>query len=170
MPDEREEQITDLSMQRTRVAREERVDYLEDTRNDRATEIEADRVRRADQVAYAQGRRDADVDSRLLDHERRLVAINGSIKRHAETTASLQSSVDRIRESLEGKIDKMLAAQDTRTAVEADRIKEEEKRTAELKRANDRQISQHAWIIGVGTIVLMLLGLIATVLIGTHAI
>ena len=81
--------------------------------------------KRLEELAYQQGRRDADVDSRLLSHEKRLNAINGSIERHSQNAAKLERTVERTREALEAKIDSLIAGQAARSAVEADREKRE---------------------------------------------
>lgn len=78
-------------------------------------------AKRLEELAYMQGRRDADVDTKLLAHERRLNAVNGSIEKHAQNAAKLEKTIERTREALEAKIDSLIAAQSARAAVEDDR-------------------------------------------------
>jgi len=66
-----------------------------------------------EELSYQQGRRDADVDSRLLGHERRLNAINGSIERQAMNAERLSREI----EKLGRKIDGLAAAQESRDAA-----------------------------------------------------
>jgi chromosome segregation ATPase len=106
------------------------------------SETEEERARRAKQIAYEQGRRDSDVDSRLRSHENRLNAINGSIERHAHQAAKLRESI----EDLGDKIDAVNQALSTKAALEAERNKQ-------LETANDKQISTKAFWLGVAAIV-----------------
>lgn len=104
---------------------------------------------RLEQLAYQQGRRDADVDAHLralantqASHEKRLSAINGSIERHALNAARLEKSIDRLRESVEGK-----------AAVEADRDQQR-------LRAESQQVTHRTLWLAAGTVFVPLLGVI----------
>jgi chromosome segregation ATPase len=136
--------------------REGQVEFLADR-------VETERVRRANQLAYAQGRREADVDAHLRSHENRLNAINGSIEKHARNAAKLEATMDKRCDAIEDKLDELLTAHATQTAVEADRV-------AQVKTANDKQISKRNYWLGVIGVVLTGIGIILAVLIGTHVI
>jgi phage-related minor tail protein len=103
---------------------------------------------RAFKVAYTQGRRDADVDSHLRDHENRFKAINGSIEKHAQNAQALKDSISELSEKVDGIAGTLV----TRDAVEADRNRQ-------LKEANEKQISRRTFWLGVTAIC-------ATVLVG----
>ena len=103
-----------------------------------------------EKAAYLQGRRDSDVDGRLHDHEKRLMAINGSVEKHARNAAALQRSMEEIAEELGMKIDRIVARLDKRDAVEADRVEQ-------VKKANEKQISNKQFWLGVVTICVMIL-------------
>lgn len=156
---EREEQITDLSQQRSRSGRASRADFLEE-----------ERERRAADLAFAEGQRTAQVDAILAGHEKRLNAINGSIDRGTKATNDLCQEVQELR----AQFATFLNDQRTRDEVEKFRAVErklaDEKRTEAVRRANEKQISSREYRLGVAVVVLMILGLIATVLIGTHVI
>ena len=106
------------------------------------SESDEERVKLAKEIAYAQGRRDSDVDSRLRSHENRLNAINGSIERHANEAAKLRESIG----GLGDKIDAVNQSLATRAALEAERVKQ-------IEKANDKQISTKAFWLGVAAIV-----------------
>jgi hypothetical protein len=108
-------------------------------------ESEQQRADRAKDIAYQQGRRDSDVDARLLSHERRLNAINGSIEKHARNAAALRDSMERLGD----KIDQIAASIDTAKAVETDRVDQ-------IRRANEKQISNKMFWLGVATICAMI--------------
>jgi hypothetical protein len=107
------------------------------------------REQRAKELAYALGRREADVDAHLRSHENRLNAINGSIEKHAKNAAALSASIDELGD----KIDRVAASLVTRDAVEAER-------TDQLKRANEKQISNKMFWLGVAAIIATILGAI----------
>jgi uncharacterized coiled-coil protein SlyX len=96
------------------------------------------RERRASELAYAKGKRDAEVDSRLASHEARLAAINGSIERHARNVDALRASLD----GLGDKFDGLAASLDTRAAIEKDRVEQ-------IRTANEKQISNRTFWLGV---------------------
>ena len=106
------------------------------------SESDEERVKLAKEIAYAQGRRDSDVDSRLRSHENRLNAINGSIERHANEANALRKSIGHLGD----KIDDVMAALEKKEAIEADRVKQ-------IAKANDKQISTKAFWLGVAAIV-----------------
>jgi hypothetical protein len=108
-------------------------------------ESEQQRADRAKDIAYQQGRRDSDVDARLLSHERRLNAINGSIEKHARNAAALRDSMERLGD----KIDQVAASLVTAKAVETDRVDQ-------IRRANEKQISNKMFWLGVATICAMI--------------
>jgi hypothetical protein len=112
---------------------------------------------RLEELSYQQGRRDADVDMRLLSHERRLNRINGSIEKHAESVDELRHTMDGRCDSIEEKIDEVIAAQHARDAVEADREQQGE-------RAAQRIFSRRTLLIGFWTVAVMLLAVIVSVL------
>jgi transcriptional regulator NrdR family protein len=120
-----------------------------------------DTEHRLEELAYQQGRRDADVDARLFSHERRLNAVNGSIEKHARNAEKLRESIDEIRESLEQRIDELISTQRVSTAVADDREE------LDRRRAN-KQLSRRTYLIGLATIMVMLLGVIVTVLTAIH--
>lgn len=112
-----------------------------------------------EKLAYAAGRRDAEVDVTLRSHEKRLNAINGSIERHAQATFSLGQKVDaqgeRI-EAIDGKLDQVVATLATNAAVEQDRVKQ-------VRDANEKQISSRTFWVGVAAICATLIVGFATV-------
>lgn len=112
---------------------------------------------RLEELAYQQGRRDADVDGRLLGHERRLNAINGSISRHAENAEKLRQTVDERFRSLDDKLDELIAAQTARDAVDQDRDRQHD-------RASQRQFSRRTIVIAFCTVAVMFAALIVSVL------
>jgi uncharacterized protein (DUF885 family) len=136
--------------------REGQVEFLADR-------VETERVRRANQIAYAQGRREADVDAHLRSHENRLNAINGSIEKHARNSAKLEATMDKRCDSIEEKLDSLIAANAARDAVEEDRV-------AQVKQANEKQVSNRNYVLGVIGVVLTGIGIIIAILIGTHII
>lgn len=112
----------------------------------------------ATQQAYQQGRRDADVDARLLGHERRLNAINGSIERHAKNAEKLAHTMDSRCDGIEDKLDALITAQQTRDAIEEDRQKTE----AEAEESAERGLShKQFWL---GTIIIASATVLAAVL------
>jgi len=113
------------------------------------------------QLAYSQGRRDADVDARLFSHEKRLNAINGSIEKHAQNAERLSRAIERTHDALESKIDTLLAAQATNAAIEADRQKN-------LQQSSEQHLNKRTFLLGTVTVVVMLLGVIATLLTAIH--
>ena len=98
-----------------------------------------------EQEAFERGRRGAFVDAAIDSHEKRLNAINGSIDRHARETLKLRGSVEDLRDQFK----EFTGAVAARAAVEADRAKQ-------LERANDQQISNRTFWLGVITIVVMI--------------
>lgn len=130
---------------------------------ERAVGLESDRARRANQLAYAQGRREADVDAHLRSHEKRLNAINGSIEKQAVNAAALEATMDKRCDSIEEKLDELISANAARNAVEADRV-------VQITRANDKQISRRAFWLGIAGLVLTGLAIVISILIGTHVI
>lgn len=111
------------------------------------SETDDERQRKAQELAYQQGRRDSDVDSRLLSHERRLNLINGSIERHARQAEALKNSILELGD----KIDKIDANLATRAALEAERVKQ-------VQEANEKQISNKMFWLGVAAIIATILG------------
>lgn len=110
---------------------------------------------RLEELAYKQGRRDADVDARLLSHERRLNAINGSIEKHARNADKLTAAIGEVREALDTKLDTLIAAQAARAAVEADR-------ESRATQSADRVFKRRTLLIGFWTVVVMLAGVLGT--------
>jgi uncharacterized protein (DUF885 family) len=125
--------------------------------------LETDRVRRANQLAYAQGRREADVDAHLRSHENRLDAINGSIEKHARNVAKLEATMDKRCDTIEDKLDALLTANSAREAVEQDRV-------AQVTQANEQSISKRSYWLGIFGLIVAILMLAATVLVGTHVL
>ena len=125
-------------------------------------ETEDERQRRAVKDAYALGRRESDIDNKLRSHENRLNVINGSIARHAEAVAGLQTTVDDRCSQIEDKLDKLIADRLAEDAVQKDRDRQ-------LEKVNNKQISSRGWYIGIATLVLMLAGVIVSLLTATHA-
>jgi uncharacterized protein (DUF2132 family) len=109
-------------------------------------ETDLERERLAKEIAYQQGRRDSDVDSRLRSHENRLNAINGSIERSAVNAARLEETAGNRFDALEVKLDGLISTNAARDAVEAERVKQ-------IEKANDKQISTKAFWLGVAAIV-----------------
>lgn len=112
-----------------------------------------------EKLAYAAGRRDADVDSHLRDHaaqirshEERLNRINGSIDRNAQETVALRAVV----EALDGKVDAVVTALEKKAAVE-------QERNRLFGEANEKQISNRTFVLGVVTICVVLVIGMATV-------
>lgn len=123
-------------------------------------ETEQQRIRRARDLAYEEGRRRQEVDGTLKNHEARLNAINGSIDRGTRATNELRESVRRLHDDFRA----FLADQRTRDEVAKFRATEhkeaDEKRTEAVRLANEKQISGRAFWIGVVTIVVMLAGVL----------
>lgn len=118
-------------------------------------------AKRLEELAYQQGRRDADVDTRLLSHEKRLNAINGSIERHAQNAAKLAASLERTRESLESKIDSLIASQATHAALDAQLAQQQQQDGVSL-------VNARMFVIGVVTVVVMLAGVLVTLFTSIH--
>lgn len=96
--------------------------------------------------AFERGRREAFTTAEIDSHERRLNLINGSIEKHAREAVRLRNSIS----GLSDKVDALAASLATKAAVEADRDRQ-------LKRANDQQISNRTFWLGVATIMVTLL-------------
>jgi len=122
-----------------------------------AQEVRADTETHLRELAYQQGRRDADVDARLLSHDRAIMRINGSIEKHAVNAGQLSEEIKKLGR----KIDELAADRAADEAVAADR--EEQSR-----RVANRQVSVRTFAVGVVTIVVMLMGVIATLLAAVH--
>jgi CHASE3 domain sensor protein len=120
-------------------------------------ETEQQREKRATDLAYAQGRREADVDSHLRSHETRLNAINGSIERHAQNAQALKDSIV----ELGGKVDAIAATLVAQREVEEDRVQQ-------IKDANEKQISNKQFWVGVATICAMIVIGVATLFVKAH--
>lgn len=110
-----------------------------------------EREQMALRLAREEGARQATVDGRLDNHEDRLDAINGSVKRTGDALKELGDQVAQL-----------VARQTVRDAVDADRLKE-------LKRANERQISTRTFILGVIAILIPLIALLLSIQGGMHA-
>ncbi len=130
-------------------------------RDQRARELAVEAADRARRLAFEQGQREANVDAILKSHDERFsrndarfAAINGSIDRGVTSTRDLVVSVEALRDD----VAKLAAIQQTKEAV--DRALH-----AEVKTANESQISTRAWRLGIATIVLMFLGLIISILV-----
>lgn len=102
--------------------------------------------------AFERGRRQAHVDGELEQHERRLNAINGSIDRTARNVGALRDTVEEVRDEV-GALASQLA---TRVAVEASR-------NEELKKANEQQISNRTFWLGVAAIIATVLAAVISV-------
>jgi phage shock protein A len=111
-----------------------------------SSETEDERIQHARDLAYAFGRREADVDAHLRSHENRLDAINGSIEKHAKNAGELRDSIEDVKDMVEG----IAAALATAKAVEADRVDQ-------VKQANEKQISNRTYWLGVATICAMII-------------
>jgi chromosome segregation ATPase len=151
-----DEQTTDPRQQRSRASRETRGDYADE------------RDRRAREIAFEEGRHRERIEGRLNSHEQRLNAINGSIDRAAEATEALEETV----RALHAQIEMLVNEQRTRDELEkfraAERKLADEKRTEQVRLANQQQISRRDFMLGVAILTVMILGLIATVLTSTH--
>ena len=101
--------------------------------------------------AEAKGRREQLVDSRLDHHEERLDAINGSVARAAKASEALGDKVD----TLAAKIDKHEAINEALALA--------------AKEAISASISRKDFLVGVGLLIVMLVGTIASVLIAALA-
>lgn len=112
---------------------------------------------RLEELAYQQGRRDADVDARLLSHDRHLNRLDGWVERQTNKAEELGRSIDDTRESLEDKIDQVIAAQHARDAVEADREHQTQRSTQSL-------FNRRTLLIGFWTVVAMLLAVVVSVI------
>lgn len=64
-------------------------------------ESDEQREEKAQALAYARGRREQEVDSRLNSHEARLTAINGSIRRSAEAQEDTNRELQKLSSSIE---------------------------------------------------------------------
>jgi hypothetical protein len=91
-----------------------------------------------------------EVDNRLNGHDEHLRVINGSIERGAKATERVESKVDALAGQVrtEGAVGKALAAQATK--------------------AIERQVSTRDFRLGVTTVVVMLLGVMATLIAVAH--
>lgn len=104
----------------------------------------------ATQQAYQQGRRDADVDARLLSHDRHLTRLD-------EYFDKFQRTADGRFDAFDDKLDEVIKAQGAREAVEADREDKDDKQTQRL-------FSRRTIQLAFGTIVVMLLGVMVSVI------
>ena len=116
-------------------------------------DAERERIKAARDIAFEEGRHRERIEGRLNSHEARLNAINGSIDRGTKATNGLRLDVQKLHEEFS----KLVEAQRVRDAVEADR-------TRQLRKANEKQISTRAFVIGVATVIVMLIGVIVAVL------
>jgi hypothetical protein len=123
---------------------------------------ELERLRTARDLAFEEGRHRERIEGRLNNHEIRLNAINGSIDRGTNATLDLQASIG----ALHGEITRLTNAFELREALEKDRIEAhkaaEARRTDQLREANEKQISNRSFWIGVGMILVTLFGVIIT--------
>src|SRR6185437_6584034 len=81
----------------------------------------------AEQLAYQQGRRDSDVDARLLSHDRHLNRLDTAIERHAEKVEELRETFEKRYGTLDDKLDTIISAQGANAAVEADRDQQKQR-------------------------------------------
>lgn len=100
----------------------------------------------SERAAFKRGQREASIDAELDSHEKRLNAINGSIERNVREAANLRRTI----EALGDRIDEIAAHLATKAAVETDR-------NDQLKRANDQQISNRTFWLGVTAIIVTLI-------------
>jgi hypothetical protein len=103
--DQRDARIHDLSRERPAPERVQRSDDLEELRADRAGAIEDTRQQRATDLRVKQALRDAKVDGDLAAHESRLKAINGSIDRSVTGLSELRGEVGALVASVNGIVD-----------------------------------------------------------------
>jgi hypothetical protein len=103
--DQRDARIHDLSRERPAPERVQRSDDLEELRADRAGALEDTRQQRATDLRVKQALRDAKVDGDLAAHESRLKAINGSIDRSVTGFSELRGEVGALAASIKGIID-----------------------------------------------------------------
>jgi hypothetical protein len=103
--DERDARIHDLSRERPAPERVQRFDDLEELRADRAGALEDTRQQRATDLRVKQALRDAKVDGDLAAHESRLKAINGSIDRSVTGLSELRGEVGALVASVNGIVD-----------------------------------------------------------------
>jgi hypothetical protein len=103
--DERDARIHDLSRERPAPERVQRSDDLEELRADRAGALEDTRQQRATDLRVKQALRDAKVDGDLAAHESRLKAINGSIDRSVTGLSELRGEVGALVASVNGIVD-----------------------------------------------------------------
>lgn len=112
---------------------------------------------------YAVGRRDAYVDATLAEHEKRLLAINGSIERAAQNAARLSDHLNAFRDEIGERMDKLVEQQRTRVAVEQDRA-------LQVRRANEKALDSRTFLIGIASVVVLLVGVIVSVLAAAHVL
>ncbi len=113
-------------------------------------ETEQARDRKAIELAEARGRRQQEVNGRLLEHDQRFARINGSIDRSARAQEALEKRL----KGVEGKVDGVIQRIETEAAVQAARAKD--------------AISRRDWWRGIGVIALGLATLIGTVIAVVH--
>jgi hypothetical protein len=95
----------------------------------------------ANQQAYQQGRRDADVDARLLSHDRHLNRLDSTFEKFEKAIAAFDSKLDQVIKT---------------QAVEADRDEQDDKEAQKL-------FTRRTLLIAFWTLVVMLTGVIVSV-------
>ncbi len=116
-------------------------------------ESDEQREQRAVDLARAQGRREAVTEAQIESHEKRLNAINGSIDRTGNRLEALSREVGSLRDALESFAGKM----QTRDAV-SDALRKE------VATANEKQISNRTFWLGVAVVVVAIAGLVLSVI------
>lgn len=108
---------------------------------------------RAEKLAFEAGVRRAEVDGRLEGHDSQLSSLRMSIEHQSLVTDSLRRSIS----DLNTKLDAVIATLETNAAVEKERVRQ-------LRTANEQQISNREFWLGIATIVAMIAAACITVL------
>ncbi len=128
-------------------------DQSNEQRETRAADLDQERADRACALAVETALTQKETDYRLADHDRQLKVINGSI----EQTGRELVSMHRVINDLAGKFDEFAANQHTRDEV-ARQLKNAAQGTqAAAEKANEKQISNRAFAIGVIGLILTMM-------------
>jgi hypothetical protein len=146
------------------VTREDDDRRVEDA--SRADDAEGLRVERASKLRVDEAIRNERITAHLERHDLAIKAMRESIEGQRLGTAAVQSIV----EMQSDKLDQLITAQTIQAAVEKDRAKTERDRVAEIKAANEKQVSVRAFGVGVATVLVAMVGIMVTLLVAVHAI
>lgn len=122
-------------------------------------ESEEQRQERAERIAFEAGKREAEVDARLDSYEKRLGSVVSSIEHQSLVGDALRRSVANLDDKLDGVIQTLR----TNAAVDKERV-------SQIKDANEKQISNRQFWLGVAAIMATIVAACITVLASAHGV